>query len=312
MQGRRNTIDLTNQQFGELFVIGEGARKNNRPAWLCKCSCGKECLHTTNELLSGRHKSCGHLRGKQRALDLTGQQFNSLTVLYKVENKGNGKAKSGNIVGRTYWHCLCSCGTECDVQTNDLRTGKRKDCGHSHREYLHTERTIDITGNIYGYLKVLEMLPSVKRGNRTRAMCRAKCLLCGNIINVQKEYLISGDTNSCGCLKSKGEQAILEYLIQNNISYKTQYNFKDLRTPKDGICYFDFAILNTDNTLRCLIEFQGKQHYQEMDGAWEFGKYEREITDPLKRKYCNEHNITLHEIKYDSDINKELDKIFAC
>lgn len=313
MQGRKKDIDLSGQTFYELFVVGASAqRKGRRPAWDCRCSCGKECLYTTNELTSGRAKSCGHLRGKVRALDLTGMTFQDLTVLYKTFNKGTGKSSNGNIVGKTFWHCICTCGKECDVQTSDLTSGKRKDCGHSHDAYMHQIRTKDITGEIHGYLKVLKMLPSIKIGNKWRAMCCAECLLCGNIIKIQRDYLISGDTNSCGCLISKGEQKVLEYLIQHNIPYKTQYYFKDLKTPKNGLCKFDFGVLNNDNSLKFLIEFQGRQHYEAQSGPWNFGEYERTVTDPLKRTYCKEHNIILYEIKYDANIQNELDKIFAC
>ena len=312
MKGRRSDIDLTGQQFYELFVKGEGPRIKNKPTWDCECSCGVECFCYTFELKSGKKKSCGHLRGRSKALDLTGQVFNDLTVQYRVPNKGTGKSNSGNVVGKSFWHCLCVCGVECDVQTSDLTSGKRKDCGHSHNAYMHQSRTKDISGEIHGYLKVLEMLPSKRVGKKWRAVCRCLCLLCGNTIDIQCDYLKSGDTQSCGCLKSKGEQIILQYLIDNKILYKHQYHFDDLRTPKNGICWFDFGILNKDQTLKFLIEFQGKQHYEELPGPWNFGEYAREITDPLKREYCNTHNIPLYEIRYDSNIKEELDKIFAC
>ena len=312
MRGRRADKDLTGRTFYELFVNGEGPRKNNKPTWDCTCSCGKQCLSFTNELLSGHKKSCGHLQGTGRTLDLTGKVFYDLTVQYKVPNKGTGKSPKGNIVGKTFWHCLCACGVECDVQTSDLTTGRRKDCGHSHNAYMHETRTVDITGEIHGYLKVLEMLPSKKVGNKWRAMCRAECLLCGNVIDVQKDYLISGDTQSCGCLKSVGEQAVLKYLIDHKIPYKTQFHFNDLKTPKGGNCWFDFAVFDNENSLKCLIEYQGEQHYHEMPGPWNFGQYARDVTDPLKRKYCIENNIALYEIRYDANIEEELNKIFAC
>ena len=313
MMGRRANINLTGKQFYELFVKGPSdIRIRNHPTWDCICSCGKTCNYTTNELLSGKRKSCGHLVGQSRTLDLTGRTFFDLTVLYKVKNKGSERSKSGNIVGKTFWHCKCSCGVECDVQTTDLTSGRRKDCGHSHTAYLHETRTKNIVGETHGYLEVLEMLPSIKVKNRQRAMCRCKCLLCGNIIDIQKDYIISGDTKSCGCLKSVGEQQILSYLLEHNIPYKTQYHFDDLRTDKNGICLFDFGILDEKSSLKFLIEYQGKQHYEEQQGPWNFGSYARDVTDPLKRKYCDENNIILYEIRYDEDIKEKLDNIFAC
>ena len=57
-----------------------------------------------------------HTRQK---LDLTGQQFGKLTILFPAENIGN----------RTAWLCRCVCGTETVVTTKRLRDGHRTSCG---------------------------------------------------------------------------------------------------------------------------------------------------------------------------------------
>ena len=54
----------------------------------------------------------------RRRVDLTGQQFGSLTVLHAVENIG----------GRTAWLCRCGCGREVTVKTAHLRGGHVKTC----------------------------------------------------------------------------------------------------------------------------------------------------------------------------------------
>lgn len=56
-----------------------------------------------------------------------------------------------------------------------------------------------------------------------------------------------------------------------------------------------------------LIEYQGIQHYKEMENG--FGKQQREITDLQKREYCNKKNIKLYEIKYDEDIYNKIEYI---
>ena len=56
-----------------------------------------------------------------------------------------------------------------------------------------------------------------------------------------------------------------------------------------------------------MIEYQGIQHYKIYSG--DFGDYEREVTDNLKKEYCKEKNISFYEIKYDEDILQKLQEI---
>ena len=61
---------------------------------------------------------------------------------------------------------------------------------------------------------------------------------------------------------------------------------------------FDFAIFE-DNKLKCLIEYQGEQHYQSknfFDERLSFSK--RQEYDEKKRQYCKERGIKLIEIPY--------------
>lgn len=97
MKGRRSDIDLTGNKVNELFVRGEGPRIKNKPTWECECSCGKICYRLTNDLVSGKVKSCGHLRGRNSSLDLTGRQFNDLTALYYAFTKGKKDTGTVNV-----------------------------------------------------------------------------------------------------------------------------------------------------------------------------------------------------------------------
>ena len=50
-----------------------------------------------------------------RFRDLTGQKFGKLTVIERVENTKDGRAR---------WRCKCECGNECNVLGESLREGK--------------------------------------------------------------------------------------------------------------------------------------------------------------------------------------------
>lgn len=54
-------------------------------------------------------------------IDLTGQVFGRLTVLYKVKPPGKNSA--------AYWLCRCECGKELPICSGSLRKGCSKSCG---------------------------------------------------------------------------------------------------------------------------------------------------------------------------------------
>ena len=102
--------------------------------------------------------------------------------------------------------------------------------------------------------------------------------------------------------KSKGELKISEWLYKNNINYKEEYTFDDLKDIKK--LRFDFAIFNDNGEVKMLIEFDGKQH----QGEGVFAKTEEEAlllyneltySDNLKNEYCFNKCIPLLRIPYD-------------
>ena len=110
--------DLTGQTFGKLTAVSlAGNDKRSHAMWLCKCECGTEKAVRSNNLTSGRTKSCGCINIK----DLTGQVFGKLAVVSLV-----GRDKCGN---RT-WLCKCECGTEKAVRGKNLTSGLTKSCGY--------------------------------------------------------------------------------------------------------------------------------------------------------------------------------------
>ena len=58
-------IDLTNKKFGNLIVISlYGKNSSNSCIWICKCICNNETKVLSSNLIRGKTKSCGCLRGK--------------------------------------------------------------------------------------------------------------------------------------------------------------------------------------------------------------------------------------------------------
>lgn len=119
-----------------------------------------------------------------KVIDITGQTFGFLTVLYPTRKNG-----------RFAWHCQCECGAEVDVDSNNLRTGKTQSCGCKKKALISQKVSKDLTGKKFGYLTVLA--PTEDRQNGS-IVWKCQCD-CGNICYIPTSNLSSGHTKSCGC-----------------------------------------------------------------------------------------------------------------
>jgi hypothetical protein len=110
------------QIFGLWTVLGFSASRRGRTYWSCRCACGKSREVCGVELCSGRSQSCGcrPTRPAHNYLDIqAGQKFGDWTV----------RGFAYNREGRSYWRCLCKCGTIRDVCGCSLRRGSSLSCG---------------------------------------------------------------------------------------------------------------------------------------------------------------------------------------
>lgn len=282
-------IDLTGQHFGELIVISRGSNtKDNQAQWNCKCSCGKELLISSKTLRKGSIFSCGCKR-ITRCKDISNQKFGLLIAIEPIGHDNSNKK---------LWKCRCDCGNEKIIRASDLIAGKIKSCGCLKTEVLSS----DLTGKRFGYLTAIKQ---IGQGKRKDFLWLCKCD-CGGEIIVSTNNLTSGNTQSCGCLVSKGEIKICNWLKEHNISFAKQFVFPDLLGKNKTPLRFDVAILENDKPIK-LIEFQGPQHYTNIfklsAEEWEYSLQR----DEMKRQYCKEKDIPLLEIKYNEAIEEKLE-----
>ena len=240
-----------------------------------------------------------------KLIDETGKTYGYLTVISRAESKD----------GRAMWKCKCKCGNECIVSGKVLRSGHTQSCG-----CLKIERTVarnmergggDLTGQRFGKLVVIGFDSWLDRNNGHRdRMWRCKCD-CGNECVVNHRYLRFGDTESCGCSKSRGNATIMRWLNSNHKIYQAEYSFKDF-TSYNGVPYrYDFAIFNDNKELIFLIEYQGNIHF-EVGSGWNNKERlaDNQRRDKLKLEYCQKNNIKLYYITYKEIIEDRLEEIF--
>jgi len=99
--------------------------------------------------------------------------------------------------------------------------------------------------------------------------------------------------------RSYGELKIEDILKEIGYPYELEYIFDDLITKHNKPLRFDFAVFDDDGSIKCLIEYQGEQHYQSNNRCGgQAGLKKQQYNDEQKRLYCCKHNIKLIEIPY--------------
>ena len=226
-----------------------------------------------------------------------GNTYGYLTVIGRDTNDKEGRAR---------WICECKCGNIVTVRGKALRQGNTKSCGCYQRERAaqsNMDRVGSLVGKTFGKLKVISEAGFVTHNSGKRSRLYNCLCDCGNYCQIQHQYLAYGDTNSCGCIRSKGEMQIKQLLQENNIDFKQEFSFEDL---KDILpLRFDFAIFK-NGLLVGLIEFQGEQHFQSSNGF-----YSEDLVrhDQMKKEYCQKYNIPLVEIKYKKNYDVKIEDL---
>lgn len=116
------------------------------------------------------------------------------------------------------------------------------------------------------------------------------------------------------CQLSIGAREVLYSLRKLNVKYEIEYIFDDCIYKR--VLPFDFAVLNDDNSVKCLIEFDGEFHYKEVpfsnctDKNLRSFKFTK-IRDDVKNKYCADNNIPLLRIPYWERDNGNIEKIIC-
>lgn len=277
-------LNLINQKFGKLLVIKEAPpyilpSRKTKTQWECLCDCGNTAIVRTENLRNGHTTSCGCTCGR---IDHTGEKFGRLVAIKHLD-------------GGEYL-CKCVCGTELRVRTYNLTNGNTQSCGCLQKEKTSEINFVSLVGQRFGKLIVLQR---VENNNQNQVCYQCQCD-CGGTTIVSAPNLRSGTTSSCGCIKSKGESVINQWLTTHKINFIPQYSHPKIFLESGRKPSFDFAVFDKNNQLLALIEYQGKQHYEYSGYGWDSEENYRKTVnrDIQRRSWCQKLNIPLYEIPY--------------
>lgn len=125
----------------------------------------------------------------RKYIDLSGKRFGKLLVISRQK-----------IDGKYKWLCKCDCGNVSFVPSTNLFNNHTKSCGCG-----EVPAPRNITGMRFGRLIAIKW---VGKNKHNQSIWECKCD-CGNIIDINSNSLISGNTKSCGCLKKEVARKLL-------------------------------------------------------------------------------------------------------
>lgn len=175
---------LIGQKFGFLEVLDKAPHVQGRTSWWCKCICGNTKAIQGCKLKKGAIISCGCKQTNR--LDLTGQKFGRLNVIEFLEADNNTK----------HYICLCDCGNEVLVRSNNLRRGISKSCGCLKLE-MFANFCRSQSGSKHPHWRGGNTLVAEKRHDKEYRAWRQKvmdkwnhcCYICGDINSLEVHHL---------------------------------------------------------------------------------------------------------------------------
>ena len=232
---------------------------------------------------------------KENNIEFTHLEQNKRVDLIAGNIYGNLQYLKDDNERKHYVICKClNCGEQKSIYKYNL--GKQQTCGCNKREKFG-RKLIQLNGKTIGNFDVIELDKDLSL-EKDKTYWKCRCHFCNNIKSIESYYLRTNPPYSCGCIRlnSKGEQKISDLLTELNISFKREYVFPDLIEYTGHPFRFDFAIFK-ENKLQLLIEYHGKQHYDENYG-WNESYNNILKRDNIKTEYCKNNNIPLIVIPY--------------
>ena len=198
-----------------------------------------------------------------KRLDLTGQRFGRLVALKPAPDKNH----------RTMWKCICDCGNIKIIGLTNLRMGYTKSCGCYRSEQVRLRCWIDLTGQRFGKLTVIE--PATVHTYDTMWKCLCDC---GKKRTTGTYALRSGHTKSCGCYQ-KERAGASHRLPKEQASFNATYSIYRKSAKKRGhnfnLSTKDFRIITKQNCFYCGANPSQHKRHELYNGEYTYNGIDR-------------------------------------
>ena len=292
---RAKKLKKTNSQFarevrdliGNEYIFLE-KYVNNKTKIKCRhTTCGHEYYVQPSNFLSGRRcpQCASNMKKttksfKREVYVLVGKEYEVLEKYVDVTTKIKMKHNICGDIWRVTPNSFLT-GVRCPSCTRIVATKKRTKTADFFKQEIYA-----LVGNEYKFLEEYK-----KDG--TKIKCKHN--RCGYVWSVTPGSFLQG-TRCPQCNESRGEQAIRMCLEDNHINFKQEYSFDSLFGVRHGLLRFDFAVFDTKDDLKLLIEYDGEFHFENIHNDERFTILQTH--DNLKNQYCKDNSIPLLRIPY--------------
>lgn len=275
--------EVLNKHNGNIELVGNYMDANTKTLFRCN-KCGNEWMAKPNNIIRG--KGCQKCSGNEKK---TRDQV-SKEVLDKHEGRVELVGDYVNARTKSLFHCNI-CGNEWMTQPSDILRGCGcPRCGGTQKK-TRDQVAQEVLGKHEGRIELVGDYINA----RTKALFH--CNVCGNEWEAKPNNILGGQ--GCPrCSFSHGEEYITSWLEKNwsKEDWTAQKKFEDLKGTGNRCLSYDFYIPSKN----LCIEMQGMQHYTPITYfGGEATFINQQEHDRRKKQYCQEHGMTLLEIRHD-------------
>ena len=257
-------------------------------------NCGHQYSVRPTDFLNGSR--CPKCRNQKKSTKEFKQEVERLTENeYTVVSNYKNRTTSVKIKH-------IACGHEYDAIPSDFVRGRRRcpKCREKSKAKAHSVFVNEVKEATDGEYKVM----SKYKGAKEHIKIKHNHPDCGHQYDVRPCDFLRG--RRCPkCRSSKGEKEIQTLLESWGYSFEEQVRFASCRNI--NTLPFDFGVKDDEGNIVFLIEYDGEQHFKEMNffgGRKAF--IQRVRNDRIKSNYAQMHGIPLFRVAYNQENKEEL------
>lgn len=279
---------------GDVYLfLNEYTTKRNKIDVIHKI-CGERLSMLPQSIRTGACSNCAKLNNR----------YDIKRVSEYLEEKGLELISTKYVSCKEKLKLRCYCGELFDASFDNIKNGKRKACVNC--QPLTTFKRGKVAHNKKSLAEFKQQVNEISNehvvlGNYIDSHEKVDILhlKCNRVWRITPTHFLSRKGGCKYCNESIGERACRNALESQKLIFESQKKYINCKNKKQ--LPFDFVVYKDEKILH--IEYDGEQHFMEID-YYGVDKFKMcVINDKIKNQYCVDNNIPLVRIPYTQQKN---------